>query len=72
MYSGYREMSSAIQKSTGGEVGKAGVSDIFMDTRVPYNMDKVVASLVAKLIHKGILSHEEAREIFNSGKSYLH
>lgn len=65
-------MTAIIQKSKEGEVGKASGIDAFIDTRVPYNMEIVVASLVAKLIHKGILSHEEAREIFNSGKSYLH
>lgn len=65
-------MTAIIQKSKEGEVGKVSGIDAFIDTRVPYNMEIVVASLVAKLVHKGILSHEEAREIFSRGKSYLH
>jgi hypothetical protein len=70
-----KEMSSIVQqKSAIGVVGKISLNgDVpFFDTRVPYNAEAIVASLVTKLIYKGVLSHEEASEIFNSGRSYLH
>jgi hypothetical protein len=67
------QMSSLIQRKSKAEVANNTTRDVpFLDTRIPYNTEKVVTSLVAKLIYKGILSQEEAREIFNSGKSYLH
>jgi hypothetical protein len=43
-----------------------------MDTRVPYNMENVVSTLLRIMIARGILSLNDARRIMKSGESYLH
>jgi hypothetical protein len=65
------------QKETKGDkVVAEGKQDIttltFMDSRVPYNMENVVASLLRKLITKEIITITDAREIFSGGEFYLH
>lgn len=45
---------------------------LFMDSRLPYNMERVVPTLISMMIAKGILSVGEARRIMASGESYLH
>jgi len=44
----------------------------FIDRRLPYNMENVMESLLAKLISKEILSVNDAKQIMRSGESYLH
>lgn len=47
------------------------VSEI-MDTRLPYNMEYVVCSLLRVMVSKGMLSISDAKRIMASGESYLH
>ncbi|AIF84936.1 hypothetical protein NTE_02898 [Candidatus Nitrososphaera evergladensis SR1] len=45
---------------------------LFMDTRLPYNMENVVPTLLRIMVAKGMLSLNEAKRIMKSGESYLH
>jgi hypothetical protein len=43
-----------------------------MDTRLPYNMEYVVSSLLRVMVAKRMLSLNDAQQIMKSGESYLH
>jgi hypothetical protein len=58
----------AVQKSK--EVVVA--PNLFMDPRLPYNMERVVVTLLSTMIAKGVISVDEAKKIMKSGESYLH
>ena len=45
---------------------------LFMDPRVPYNMENVVSTLLRIMVARGMLSLDDARRIMKSGESYLH
>lgn len=45
---------------------------LFMDSRVPYNMENVVSTLLRIMVARGMLSLNDARYIMKSGESYLH
>ncbi|AIC15724.1 hypothetical protein [Nitrososphaera viennensis] len=45
---------------------------LFMDTRLPYNMENVVPMLLRIMVAKGMLSLNDAKHIMKSGESYLH
>ncbi|HXG07131.1 MAG TPA: hypothetical protein VNI77_07385 [Nitrososphaera sp.] len=47
-------------------------SSLFMDNRLPYDMERVVSALISMMITKGLLSVNEAKRIMASGESYLH
>ena len=43
-----------------------------MDTRLPYNMEYVMCSLLQIMVARGMLSINDAKIIMASGDSYLH
>ena len=47
-------------------------SSDFMDSRLPYNYEYVIPSLLKELVNKRLISIDEARKIMRSGESYLH
>jgi hypothetical protein len=47
-------------------------STLFMDQRVPYNMENVMSTLLRIMVARGMLSLNDARRIMKSGESYLH
>ena len=57
----------AVQKSK-----EVVAPSLFMDPRLPYDMERVVATLLGTMIAKGVISVDEAKRIMKSGESYLH
>ncbi len=47
-------------------------ADMIMDSRLPYNMERVVCSLLQVMVTRGLLTLNEARQISKTGESYLH
>lgn len=45
---------------------------LFMDTRLPYNIENVVSMLLRVMVAKGMLSINDAKFIMKNGESYLH
>ena len=45
---------------------------LFMDSRVPYNMENVVSTLLRIMVARRMLSLNDARYIIKNGESYLH
>lgn len=47
-------------------------ANFIMDSRLPYNMERVVCSLLQVMVKRGLLTLNEARQISKTGESYLH
>ncbi|MEO9295061.1 MAG: hypothetical protein ABI347_05620 [Nitrososphaera sp.] len=45
---------------------------LFMDPRMPYNMENVVSTLLRIMVAREMLSLNDARRVMKSGESYLH
>ncbi len=47
-------------------------ANLIMDSRLPYNMERVVCTLLQVMVKRGLLTLNEARQISRTGESYLH
>ncbi len=47
-------------------------ANMIMDSRSPYNMERVVCSLLQVMVTKGLVTLNEARQIAKTAESYLH
>lgn len=64
--------SDPINVVSGGQKGELPPISAFMDTRLPYNTEYVMGSLLRLMVAKGLITLTEAQWIMKSGESYLH
>jgi hypothetical protein len=60
------------RESTGSHKVEIPDANMIMDSRLPYNMERVVCSLLQIMVARGLLTLNEARQISRTGESYLH